>query len=377
MNTAVSAARSGVAQMPDRSQKILAGLDLSGKGLEVGAGHNPIVTRADGYDIDTLDHTDQQSLIAKFAAHGWDTSRVQPVDYVWSGQRYFDLVKGKPFDWILASHVIEHVPDLIGFINQCSEILNATGILSLAIPDRRFTFDYYRPASGIGPIIDAHVLRRTISSPGSAVENLRNACTMNGAICWDRSAVGVPNFMHPPQAATDAYAEIVNNNTYNDCHAWVFTPSSFRLVMLDLFELGFINLREHSFQGSLGHEFFCQLSKAGTGPGMDRVALANLALSELEWRSEEKLERAAGETQRLQSELESTRSALLQRNLALDELERQSEELAHAAPETERLRRELESVQRTLTGVLQSKSWRVTAPIRHWAENRRAKRTQS
>jgi 2-polyprenyl-3-methyl-5-hydroxy-6-metoxy-1,4-benzoquinol methylase len=109
MSSTVSALRPESGQLSERARKILAGVNLSGKRLEVGGGYSPIVTRAEGYDVEFLDYTDKQSLIAKLGTHGWDTSRIQPVDYIWSGERYFDLVNGKQFNWILASHVIEHV----------------------------------------------------------------------------------------------------------------------------------------------------------------------------------------------------------------------------------------------------------------------------
>ena len=36
---------------------------------------------------------------------------------------------------ILASHVVEHVPDLVGYLNQVADILIPGGVLRLAVPE--------------------------------------------------------------------------------------------------------------------------------------------------------------------------------------------------------------------------------------------------
>ena len=50
--------------------------------------------------------------------------------------------------------------------------------------------------------------------------------------------------------------------TYLDVHEWCFTPTSFRLMMRDLFELGFIRLKELAFPPSLRAVSFTSRSRA-------------------------------------------------------------------------------------------------------------------
>ena len=66
---------------------------------------------------------------------------IEVVDYVWNGEPFAALVGQKHvFDWIIASHVIEHSPCLITFLNNGLAVLLqfngfaiATGIASLVI----------------------------------------------------------------------------------------------------------------------------------------------------------------------------------------------------------------------------------------------------
>ena len=59
-----------------------------------------------------------------------------------------------PIDFVIASHVIEHIPDPVGWLAQIGEILTDRGLLVLVVPDRRFTFDVNRPETTAAELID-------------------------------------------------------------------------------------------------------------------------------------------------------------------------------------------------------------------------------
>ncbi|WP_204301631.1 hypothetical protein, partial [Stenotrophomonas maltophilia] len=67
---------------------------------------------------------------------------------------------------------------------------------------------------------------------------------------------------------------------YVDCHAWVFTPSSFRLILSDLRALGLVTMGEAFFHGSIGCEFMVVLSRAARAETPDRATLARQAIIE-------------------------------------------------------------------------------------------------
>ncbi|MDB5043713.1 MAG: class SAM-dependent methyltransferase [Candidatus Eremiobacteraeota bacterium] len=288
----------------DRRDRILSDLNLAGAGLEIGGGYNPITCK-DEFRVDHLDHADRDTLIEKFASQGIDTSRIQTVDYVWSGQTYAELVGEKRYDWIIASHVIEHVPNPIQFLNDCTEILTEDGILSLVVPDKRFCFDYYRPPSGLARLIDAFVAGDTRTTAGSVVEHIMYAATVNGAITWDLTAgQSAPKFLHTAEQARSLYDSIAQDGAFHDVHAWAFTPASFRLVAEDLNRLGLISLRERSWHDTEGYEFYVQLSRQGDGPNVARATLAKSAISAWDGDSEQ----AADRFQDLMSSTVSARS---------------------------------------------------------------------
>ena len=86
--------------------------------------------------------------------------------------------------------------------------------------------------------------------------------------------------MHSLEQAKQAIRDVGERGSYLDVHEWCFTPASFRLMMRDLFELGFIQLKELAFHLSQGSEFYIALSRAGALPPGTRLELLEQILLE-------------------------------------------------------------------------------------------------
>ncbi len=238
-------------------------------GLEIGPSHAPIAPKADGYNVHIIDHCSKEALISKYTGHDVDLQRIEDVDFLWAGEPYKDLT-GRPggYQWVIASHVIEHVPDLIAFFKNCSEVLADDGLLVLAVPDKRYCFDYYRPVSGLGKVIDAHLLNLSRHSPGTITEHCINFAKLHGLGAWGPEYEGTPICVHSYEQASEIYRTALEETQYTDCHSWCFTPATFRLILLDLLQLGFIDLHEHSFPEPSGCEFYAVLSRTSTSSTM-------------------------------------------------------------------------------------------------------------
>ena len=250
----------GMKQEP-REQIILRGIDKAARRLEIGPSHRPIASKRDGFNVRILDHLDAAALRDKYAPHGVDIDAIEEVDHVWSGQPLDQLVEGERFAWIIARHVIEHVPDLVGFLNACETILSPGGVLSLAVPDKRYCFDCERENSPLGRVIDVAHLQLTNHSPGTAAEYFLKVRRKGGQIARDDRHRGLLEPVHGLKHTLDAM-EKVREGHYFDLQAWVFTPDSFRQIISDLHDLRLIGLQERYFHSTLGCEFFVTLAKA-------------------------------------------------------------------------------------------------------------------
>src|SRR4249920_2000015 len=111
--------------MADRTDLLLESIDVgTSKGLELGPLANPVVRRDMG-DISYLDHVDVESLRARYATHiGFDVDAIVPIDFVsHTGSVREAVGEDVVFDYVIASHVIEHVPDLVGWLNDIRSVM--------------------------------------------------------------------------------------------------------------------------------------------------------------------------------------------------------------------------------------------------------------
>jgi 2-polyprenyl-3-methyl-5-hydroxy-6-metoxy-1,4-benzoquinol methylase len=248
-----------------REEIILFHIKRDGLGLEIGAGCAPIAPKKQGFRVHVLDHCDRKALIEKYRPHGINVDNIEEVDFVWNGRSYTELIGRRHiYDWLIGSHVLEHSTDLIGFLNDCDSLLKKDGVLSLAVPDKRYCFDRFRPLSGI----DAARNPQKIHSAGIAAEYFLTVVSKGGRIAWDANERGEFEFVHSLEQAKQAIRDVGERGGYLDVHEWCFTPGSFRLMMRDLFELGFIQLKELAFHPFQGSEFYITLSRAGAlSPG--------------------------------------------------------------------------------------------------------------
>jgi SAM-dependent methyltransferase len=241
-------------------------IDLGRPGLEIGALDKPTVTRAHG-PVAYVDRADRAALAAWYAdpGHGIDPADLVDVDHVWGEETLLQAVGGqRAFAYVIASHVIEHVPDLVGFLNACEAILAPGGVLSLAVPDKRYCFDCERENSSLGRIIDVAQAQSTNHSPGTAAEYFLKVRRKGGLIAWNERHQGTLEPVHGLEDAVQAMAK-VREGHYFDLHSWVFTPDSFRQIIRDLHDLQFTGLREQHFHPTRGCEFFVTLAKPTTG----------------------------------------------------------------------------------------------------------------
>ena len=84
------------------------------------------------------------------------------MDFVWTSGPMADAVPSDlhgTFGAFIASHVIEHTTDFIGFLDAAATLLAPDGVVILAVPDKRYCFDYFRPLTTTGKVLDAHAAR--------------------------------------------------------------------------------------------------------------------------------------------------------------------------------------------------------------------------
>ncbi|WEN14902.1 hypothetical protein PY254_16975 [Rhodanobacter sp. AS-Z3] len=242
-------------------------------GLEIGPSFNPLARKADGYNVDILDHADAPALRAKYRDAGVNLGNIEDVDFVWQGEPLSETLGRRGwYDWIIASHVIEHTPDLVAFLVECQTLLSEAGRLILVVPDMRYCFDHFQSRSSTGDVLDAHHQGRTLPSPGRVFDHHANAVSKGWqrVLAWHRGAPGPLRRMHDMEGVVGAWRHAQDGKEYIDVHNWHFTPESFRLVIDDLRELGLLELGIIDGPTGAGGEF-CVCLQRTAGKRHDRM----------------------------------------------------------------------------------------------------------
>lgn len=230
---------------PDpRRDMLLEGLHRTAKIVEVGASFRPLAPKRDGWNTCVVDHDTRENLVAKYSDAAIVPEEIEPVDVVWREgllHEAFPQSMLGTFDAVVVSHVMEHLPDLIAFLDSTRRLVRNDGCLVFALPDKRWCFDFFRHPTLAGDVLLAHHEKRMRHSPAVLFNAIAYSTTLEGRPGWcaGESAAELKLF-HPLAVAHEVFDTVAQgDSTYRDAHAWQFTPASFQLLILDL---GLVNV---------------------------------------------------------------------------------------------------------------------------------------
>ncbi|WP_335632903.1 class I SAM-dependent methyltransferase [Aurantimonas endophytica] len=166
------------------------------------------------------------------------------VDFVITAD--FESGIDRTFDLVIANHVIEHVPDVIGWLNKIARILNPGGYLFLSVPDKNFTFDIMRDPTLLRELIDSFEVKRKQPSLAAILDARYFRRDINlGSDVWSgkahRAISKGPSI--DVRAMSDVIRRKLSNGEYIDAHCNVFTESSFSAIFKELDVMGIGDLR--------------------------------------------------------------------------------------------------------------------------------------
>ena len=219
------------------------------RGLEIGPLHAPRI-RKDEAQVFYVDHTDAEGLRQKYAPDHEMKDRLHEiveVDFVvGEGQELVDVVAdAAPFDFVMASHLIEHIPDPVSWLRDIAQLLRPGGILSLIVPDKRYTFDVHRRTTEASDLVDAHLRRLRQPSFRQVYDFISHEMVgrFEPDAAWagtaDLTDMARPDGLNRDFAALAVCEAMRHSDEFVDVHCSVFTPDSFldlfaKLVHLDL-----------------------------------------------------------------------------------------------------------------------------------------------
>jgi SAM-dependent methyltransferase len=245
------------------------------RGLEIGALNNPCPMPSDVI-IEYVDYANTETLQQHPHEESVHRPSIVRVDHVWNGSGSLADICGRAdYDFAIASHVIEHVPNVLGWFQGIYDVLKSGGIFNLAIPDRRYTFDIRRKESTLGEMVEAYLCNYSKPSIRQMFDHTFDAAAVKPGGPWlpDFNIDAIPRYSGRGALALafDQSQRIQIEGRYFDSHCWVFTPGSFLDCIEGAIELGLFPFVFSEFRPtSVGSfEFFVSLRKEPEKTGSD------------------------------------------------------------------------------------------------------------
>jgi SAM-dependent methyltransferase len=125
---------------------------LRGSGIEIGGSYLPIPVDTRCCSVQYVDKMTASEIASLFPeVQGYSIVETDIICDV--AKKGLSPFADETLDFVIASHLIEHLPNPLGFIKDCGRVLRQDGILYLVIPDKRFTFDRDRETTPLAHIV--------------------------------------------------------------------------------------------------------------------------------------------------------------------------------------------------------------------------------
>ncbi len=196
----------------------LLGRHLAGSGVEIGPGHHPFPIAFPGVTVAYVDRWAPEENRKLFPELG-PTAVFPAPDHVCN----LDTDRLKPLasesqDFIVASHVLEHVAEPIGLINEMHRVLKPGGVALILLPDRRRTFDRRRQPTPLEHLVAEFEQGVTTVDDGHILEFLE--------------AVDDPDFERCTRGSAEERQAILDQHRRRSIHAHCWAEDEFLPVLL-------------------------------------------------------------------------------------------------------------------------------------------------
>jgi SAM-dependent methyltransferase len=254
------------------------------RGLEISPNWAPVVVRGEAQMVycDRLSTEELQSREKDNQGRIGFKCDVEEMDFVWKDgtllPSYFE--DDEKFDFVVSSHVMEHVPNFLGFLAQQFRVCKNDGVVCFVVPDVRLSGEHFRPLTTPGQLIDALLVNRDKPSPGMVYEATYHIFDWPGL--ENLKAKHVLETKRGYTTAQAAEFARVAVETYIDVHCWSFTYATFEDVFTEVRDAGFLDFEIVAID-QIAEEIVCTL-KPNRGQSGGPVETLRREIEELESR---------------------------------------------------------------------------------------------
>ncbi|AHB41431.1 Methyltransferase type 11 [candidate division SR1 bacterium RAAC1_SR1_1] len=136
-------------------RKNLAYQYIKGQGIEIGGLINPNPVNHKTTKVKYVDYLDEESLKKNYNNELAKTD-LQKIDYICKADN-LDKINSDSQDFVIGNHLFEHLNNPIKALLERHRVIKKGGIVFMAIPDKRRTFDEKRERTTLDHIISDYI----------------------------------------------------------------------------------------------------------------------------------------------------------------------------------------------------------------------------
>lgn len=133
-----------------KPRKVLSYRYLRWEGIEIGGLHNPCPVNTSVTKVRYVDYLDEETIKNSYTELAETT--LQKVDFVCKADN-LDKITDNSQDFIIGNHLFEHLENPIKTLIEWHRVLKNGGIILMAVPDKRRTFDINRERTTLEHIV--------------------------------------------------------------------------------------------------------------------------------------------------------------------------------------------------------------------------------
>jgi predicted SAM-dependent methyltransferase len=227
--------------------------------LEIGPLNYPVVKKSEYPNVIYCDIRSTEQVKAFYSGNNYlettgitvDLNSIVDIDIVLD-ESYEKTFADKPkFDYIVASHVLEHVEDLISTLCDIATILKPDGQFIIYYPDKRYCFDHFREEVSFRDVYERHISQRSVLSR-LAFDFFNSAIKENDPVkFWKAENMHDLLPTNDTQAALNLCQEFSSGRFMDDVHYWPFSDAGFIKFLYDATRAGIIKYSCKKFYPTL------------------------------------------------------------------------------------------------------------------------------
>jgi len=209
--------------------------------LEIGPLNRPIVKKAEFPNCFYSDIRSTEQVKMLYSGNDYlettgihvDVDTIVDIDYVLDESYDKTFAGMEKFDYVVASHVMEHMEDIIGFFQDIASVLKPGGKLCIIYPDKRYCFDHFRESASFRDAYD--VYRRGQQETARMVLDFYNTAINenNPTVFWQAKDMHLVMPHNDTDKSIAAYERTIAGEKQGDVHFWPFTDAGFIKFLYD------------------------------------------------------------------------------------------------------------------------------------------------